>query len=197
MQTEITVQVFEELEEIIEKLEYLGYKKEDYLKGKDYYFASLKNEDIRESSYKNLIDNSLIIRSFFIESKNICSNLMTYKHKIQDKNGNVISEEKTQTTIGDKENTLKILSNIGLNNFVTLEQENYFYSNGEIQVIVGRVNGLEGCFIEIEEYPSIAKKSKEEKFDILCEKVNSFNFKHGTDYSCKKVYMLLNKKTQI
>ena len=76
---------------------------------------------------------------------------------------------------------------------VTLKQKNTYYKNGEKTIILSHVENL-GDFIEVEEYPSISNLIDTEKIDILKQYINSFNFKIGSDYSCKKVYMLYLKK---
>ena len=107
-----------------------------------------------------------------------------------DDNGNVIGETKNQVKVDNSEKVKTIFNKIGLNNWVTLKQENTFLKNGEITIIVGKVKNLDGCFIEIEEYESIKEKSHEEKFNILSSFVKSLKFNLGEDFSCKKVYML-------
>ena len=74
--------------------------------------------------------------------------------------------------------------------------KNNFYKNGEKVVIAGTVEGLEGSFVEIEEYPSIEHLSEDEKFMELVNFVDSLNMKHGTDYSCKKIYMLYTQNKE-
>ena len=79
---------------------------------------------------------------------------------------------------------------------MTLSQQNNFYVDGERTIIIGTVQGLDGTFIEIEEYDSIKDKSEKEKFEILIDFVNSLGFKTGGEYSCKKIYMLYKQSKQ-
>lgn len=188
-QTEITVQVFEDLKDIEKKLVKLGFVKTEEFDGRDDYFVNMDKGKIAKAGYGELLKDSLIVRSYTtLTSKNPTSMLLR-KIKTLDENQNVIGEEKVSTKIDNVENARKLLSGINLINWVSLKQKNAFYKNGEKTIIVGGVEGL-GNFIEIEEYKSISTLPEKEKFEILKQYVNSFKFKIGADYSCKKVYML-------
>lgn len=195
-QTEITVQVFENIEKIKEKLENLGYVWNEKLSGTDQYFSTFSSQKVKTASYKELLDSSIIIREFDKQSTGLHQTMLLHKKKNVDNEGKVIGEEKTSLSIDNSKTASKLLSNAGLVNWMSLSQENNFYSKGETVVIAGTVKGLEGSFIEIEEYPSIKGYSETEKFNILCDLVNSFGFKIGEDYSCKKIYMLYEKNNQ-
>lgn len=195
-QTEITVQVFENIEKIKEKLENLGYVWNEKFSGTDQYFSTFSPQKVKKSTYKELLDSSVIIREFDKQSTGLHQIMLVHKKKNIDKEGRVVGEEKTSLSIDNSETASKLLLNAGLVNWMSLSQENNFYSKGEIVVIAGTVKGLEGSFIEIEEYPSIKGFSETEKFNILCDLVNSFGFKTGTDYSCKKIYMLYEQNKQ-
>ena len=149
--------------------------------------------EISSTDYKTLLDSSIIIRSFSSKSKKDKTNLMVYKNKSLDKNGVVLSEEKISTTVENLDNTLKILKLAGLNNWLSLNQQNSFYKLGEIEITVGTVKGLDGPFLEIEEYPSIKDKKEEDKFTILSNLAKSLNINLGEDYSVKKPYLFLKK----
>ena len=193
MQTEITVQVYDEIKNIISKLETLGFEKYNYLSGEDCYYTSIKTEEIKNSLYKDLMDSSVILRSFTMQGREEKTNLLLHKTKLLDEVGNVIGETKTQVKIDNQDNAKIIFDKINLKNWITLKQQNTFLKNGEITIIVGKVDGLEGYFIEIEEYDLIKEKTHEEKFEILSDYVRSLGLKTGTDFSCKKVYMLYIK----
>ena len=166
-QTEITVQVFENIEKIKEKLENLGYVWNEKFSGTDQYFSTFSPQKVKKLSYKELLDSSVIIREFDKQSTGIHQIMLVHKKKNIDKEGRVVGEEKTTLSIDNSETASKLLLNAGLVNWMSLSQENNFYSKGEIVVIAGTVKGLEGSFIEIEEYPSIKRFSETEKFNIL------------------------------
>lgn len=189
-QTEITVQIFEDLEKIENKLKELGYTITDTFTGSDEYFSTLDSKKIKNASYKELLDSSILIRKFHKTSTDSIQAMLIHKKKTLDNQGRVIGEEKSKIEIDNGEQAHKLLTNAGLINWMSLNQKNSFYKLGEITIIVGKTEGLDGCFMEIEEYDSIKNKPEEEKFCILSDFVNSLGFKKGEDYSCKKIYIL-------
>ena len=196
-QSEITVQVFEQLDDVVNKLENIGYVWKDTFTGMDQYFTTIENSKVDAASYKELLDSSIIIREFDKKSTGEHKVSIVHKKKTLDDEGRVIGEVKSNAVVDNSQDTSKVLSSAGLCNWMTLNQQNSFYVNGEKTIIVGTVKGLDGVFIEIEEYQSIADKPEQEKFNILREFVNSFGFKTGTDYSCKKIYMLYQQNKQV
>ncbi len=192
-QTEITVQVFENITTLKQKLVSLGFTEKDEFTGADYYFTTLRENEIKNATYKELLDSSVIVRSFKTKHSSDIKSSLLFKNKVLDDGGNVISEEKVTTKVDDCNTAVKILNLAKLNNWVTLKQQNAFYVLGEKTIIVGTVEGLEGSFMEIEEYDSIKNLSPEEKIKNLVSYAESFGFKISTDTSVKKVYMLFNK----
>ena len=193
-QSEITVQVFEDFDKVVNKLQSIGYVWKDTFTGMDQYFTTIDDVQVNNASYKQLLDSSIIIREFDKKSTGEHKVSMVHKKKTLDEQGRVIGEIKSNAVVDNSQDTAKVLSSAGLNNWMTLNQQNSFYVNGEKTIIVGTVQGLDGVFIEIEEYPSIADKPEQEKFEILRNFVDSFGFKMGDDYSCKKIYMLYQKQ---
>lgn len=194
-QTEITINIKKDISSVKNKLESLGFVEIEKYTGIDNYFTTISGE-ISSTDYKTLLDSSIIIRSFSSKSKKDKTNLMVYKNKSLDKNGVVLSEEKISTTVENLDNTLKILKLAGLNNWLSLNQQNSFYKLGEIEITVGTVKGLDGTFLEIEEYPSISMLSPEEKIEKMVEIIKKLGFDSGNDYSVKKAYMLFKKNLE-
>lgn len=193
-QTEITVQVFENIDILKQKLVSLGYTEKDEFTGADYYFTTLREDEIKNATYKQLLDSSVIVRSFKTKHSDDIKSSLLFKNKVLDENGKVISEEKVTTKVENCNTAVNILNLAKLNNWVTLKQQNAFYVLGEKTIIVGTVEGLDGSFMEIEEYESIKNLSSEEKINKLIDDAKQFGFKIGTDTSVKKVYMLFTKK---
>lgn len=191
--TEITVQVFDKLLDIEKGLAKNGYhKKEEYCL-RDHYFTKFENAKIGD--YKTLLASSILIRT--IEEDEKCTHCMIYKNKKLDQNGNVSSEEKIRVKIDDEQNCINILRSAGLNNWCNLKNDNIVYvDKSGFEIDLQLVDGL-GIFIEAEEDQSIRELSEKQKFDYLKNKITSFGFCLGKDYSCKKPYMILqNKKTR-
>ena len=92
--TEITVQVYDDINNIKKQLVSLGYKETEEFTGSDYYFSTLNKNEINNASYKDLLSSSIIVRSFKTKGKTGLNNYMVFKNKTLDENNNVISEEK-------------------------------------------------------------------------------------------------------
>ena len=186
--TEVTVQVFDSFQDILNILTKQGFVIIDSFQINDWYFS--KFEDVFNISYKELIKNSFLVREIIYKDKKeieIC-----YKDKIMDIYENVISEEKIKTFIKDL-NILKIFLQSGLNNYAILKNNSYVFKKQKITFVLQVVDNL-GVFIEYEEDESMKNLNEKQKINLLKNTLQSLNLKLGNDYSCKKVFMLLNKK---
>ena len=188
--TEICVQAYTALEELQRKLENAGYEFVENYNNSDTYFSTLSKRDIKKLDYKALLDSSLIVRH--IEGDNCDIKNLVYKKKTLDENGNVIKEIKTKLKIDDIDKAKQMFSSLGLTCWCDYVNQNYEYKKGEISIIVQYVEDL-GVFVEIEEFNSIKDKSDKEKFGIIKDIVNALKLPLGSDFSCKKPYMFLNK----
>lgn len=188
--TEICVQAYTTLEELQRKLENAGYEFVENYNNSDTYFSTLSKRDIKKLDYKALLDSSLIVRH--IEGDNCDIKNLVYKKKTLDENGNVIKEIKTKLKIDDIDKAKQMFSSLGLTCWCDYVNQNYEYKKGEISIIVQYVEDL-GVFVEIEEFNSIKDKSDKEKFGILKDIVNALKLPLGSNFSCKKPYMFLNK----
>ena len=188
--TEICVQAYTTLEELQRKLENAGFEFVENYNNSDTYFSILNENDVENVDYKTLLDSSLIVRHIVGDSCDIKN--LVYKKKTLDENGNVVKEIKTKLKIDDIDKAKQMFSSLGLTCWCDYINHNYEYKKGEISIIVQYVDSL-GLFIEIEEFNSIKDKSDKEKFAILKDIVNSLNLPLGSDFSCKKPYMYLNK----
>ena len=188
--TEICVQAYTTLEELQRKLENAGFEFVENYNNSDTYFSILNENDVENVDYKILLDSSLIVRHIVGDSCDIKN--LVYKKKTLDENGNVVKEIKTKLKIDDIDKAKQMFSSLGLTCWCDYINHNYEYKKGEISIIVQYVDSL-GVFIEIEEFNSIKDKSDKEKFAVLKEIVNGLQLPLGSDFSCKKPYMFLNK----
>lgn len=190
-ETEITVQVFNKLEEIKTILDKQGFA---HIKTKtlnDYYFSRFDNQTIKELHYPQLLANSFLIREIGLPDKKIVE--LLYKNKSIDENGVVISEEKIKSNLDDFENAVKVLKKAGLNCWCNLKQDLFIYAKEKIEFALQVVEGV-GIFIEYEEDESMTGLSEQEKINIMLANLKEIGLKLGDDYSCKKVFMKLKGK---
>lgn len=184
-ETEITVQVFNNFEDIDKILKSQGFEMIENYQLNDWYYSSI--QDISNLKYIDLINSSFLIREIISDKKEI---QLCYKRKELDNFENVISEEKIKTKLDSLENARLIFEKAGLNNYCTLKNNSFVYKKDKIGFVVQIMENL-GIFIEYEEDKSMQNMTKEEKFNYMCKIVNNLGLKLGNDYSCKKVFMML------
>ena len=90
-QTEITVEVFNNLEEINKILVSQGFKVIENYHLNDYYFSKYDTISLNQMGYKEIMANSFLIRQI---NDGQIRNLLIFKNKTIDDNNIVIEEEK-------------------------------------------------------------------------------------------------------
>lgn len=183
-ETEITVQVFNDLGQIKQILDKNGFKLKSEYTLKDYYISKHSSSELLKMEYKAILNSSMLLREIPEDNEKV----LIFKDKSIDKNGNVISEQKIRCKIENAQNALQIFNKAGLTCWNNLQQHISVYSNGEVEFAVQVVKDL-GVFIEYEEDQSIRHLTEHEKIKIMTNRLNALGFNLGTDYSCKKVYM--------
>jgi len=190
--TEATVQIFEEIEAINLKLNQLGFRFIENFSVYDYYFSKYSIEELKEMEYKEILDNSLIVRKFFDDEK-VIEQKIVHKNKQLDDMGNVISDNKVEVFVDNIEKTINLLKNCGLT--LWCEMKNYVstFVKDDIRIDIHEIEDL-GTFIELEEYDEIKDLPSEIKFEKLSNYLKTLNLKMGKDFSIKKVFMKFNKE---
>lgn len=197
MKTEITVQLYEKDATLIKKLKENGAEFVEQYTVYDQYFTKwskveLHYLDTRDpKTYSNLIRYSIILREIDNGDEDRKAKIV-HKNKVLDANGNVISEDKLGTSIGNTTTVSKILERAGLNCWCELVNHSTVYRVGEFDLAIQDIDGL-GRFLEIEEPDSMKGWSNEEKFEYMKKFVQSLNLDIGENFSCKKPYMQLLK----
>lgn len=183
-ETEITVQVFDDLSSIKQKLAGLGFSVVRHVIMSDHYYSKLDSEILIKKEYGEIMRNSFLVRSFSGDTNKV---LLHYKDKELDESGNVISEEKLTELLTSEETAVKIFNSAKLNNWCNIVQEMFIYNGHNMEFAVQIVDGL-GTFIEYEEDESVAGLAPEQKIKAMLNTLQGFGLSLGEDYSVKKVY---------
>lgn len=191
--TDITINTFESRDLVEYKLTSAGFERTGYFVCEDIYFTNVPYKDVKNIKYNDLINNSIIVRSIYEDIVGVQKSYLVHKHKYFNKFNQVLSEENSVTKISSATEMLYILRTANFTNWVSFQQQKYFYKKGEIVLSVSYVDNLEGAFINIKETPTIKDLPKPKKFKFLCDLVDTLGFTHSPDYSCKKSYMLYEK----
>lgn len=188
--TEVTVEVLNSLDEVIDILNKKGFKLIEEWVLNDHYFSKFSKNQLKNMNYTEIIDNSILLR--LREGKNIEQKII-YKKKEYDKQDNVINEEKTIVTVDNSENVKKIFSLSGIEEWCQIIDKNYLYKNETCEIDLQVVDGL-GVFLELEEDDSMSGLSKLEKAEKMKAFLQTLGLNLGKDFSCKKVYMKFKKE---
>ena len=189
-ETEITVQILDDVNDLIEMLKNKNFSLEDEFDMIDYYFSKDDTETLKKLEYLDIINHSFLVRQIVGNDNSV--NLMFKSKEIDDK-GNVIAEEKVKCPVENLEKSLKIFKLSGLNNWCEIKQHMLVFKKGETEFAIQIVDGL-GSFIEYEETESMKEFTEQEKIDAMLADLKSLGINIGDDYSCKKVYMKFLKE---
>ena len=189
-ETEITVQVYESIQQLHEKLLNNNFTLAEKCVMEDYYFSKFDISELKNMSYKQILKNSILVRKCEDDTK------IVYKNKEIDNDNNVICEEKITLPITDIKPAIKIFELSGLNNWCNITQEMYLYKNNKMEFMVQVVDGL-GIFIEYEEDESVAHLDPKEKMNVMAESLKLLGLNIGTDFSVKKVYQKFLKENNL
>lgn len=189
-ETEITVQILDDVNELINMLKNKNFSLEDEFDMIDYYFSKDDTETLKKLEYLDIINHSFLVRQIVGNDNSV--NLM-FKSKELDEKGNVIAEEKVKTPVASLEKALKIFKLSGLNNWCEIKQHMLVWKRGETEFAIQIVDGL-GAFIEYEETESMKDLTEQEKIDAMLADLKGLGINIGDDYSCKKVYMKFMKE---
>ena len=188
-ETEITVEVLDNVDDLIKMLKEKGFSLDSEFDMIDHYFSKENTETLKTLDYKDIINNSFLVREL---TKNDSKTLL-FKSKEFDENNNVIAEEKVKCNIDSIENAVKIFKLAGLNNWLKLKQHLLVFVNDKFGFAIQIVDGL-GTFIEYEETESIKHLSEQEKINSMLGDLKNLGINFGSDYSCKKPYMKFKKE---
>lgn len=181
--TEITCEVFEELDSIKQKLESNNFNYVEEFTLDDIYMCNPKTKQYVPQNGN--ITDTLIIRYTNDDDKQIISKKRAYNSE-----GFEIGTEKTILKIDDINNAEKLLNNLGFTRFLRMIDKNYRYENENYIVFIQVIDHL-GIFLEIE-----TKKENPDEKEIknLIELVKSFKLKTGTKYDIRKAELWYKKQ---
>lgn len=189
-ETEITVQILDDVNDLIEMLKNKNFSLEEEFDMIDYYFSKDDTETLKKLEYIDIINHSFLVRQIIGDDNSI--NLM-FKSKELDEKGNVIAEEKVKTPVDNLEKAIKIFKLSGLNNWCEIKQHMLVWKRGETEFAIQIIDDL-GAFIEYEETASMSSLTEQEKIDAMLADLKGLGINIGNDYSCKKVYMKFMKE---
>lgn len=187
LESEITVQVFGSLKSVQAKLEEQGFKMIEKYTLHDFYYSKFSKQEVLKMDFVSLLNSSILIREIDEGKKTF---FVMHKKKVLDKKGNVVSEQKTKAQVKNLD-IKDVFERVGLNRWSEIKNTSYVYQKGEIVFCLQVVKDL-GIFIEYEQDDYILSLKEKNKLKAMRDIVASFGLKLGTDFSCKKQFMMLH-----
>ena len=190
--TDVTIQTFETLPVVEYKLIEQGFKKVAFFLSESHYFTTFNKKDIKEKRYNDLINHTLIVKTFYDDISKFQSSFLLHKHKYFNSFNKVVEEERLTSKIDSANEIVYMLNTAGLFNWVNLQQRKYVYTKNNATLILSEVEGLNGLFIKLEEPSELMGMPRNKKFRILCKYIDNLNISHTPEYSCVKSLMFYN-----
>lgn len=185
-ETELTVRVKNDYDELVKILEGKGYVPTKYVVMSDEYFTMLPEYVIEKATTSSLIASSVLVRRFVGDEN---KNLVIYKNKNYNKDGKVISEDKIQTEVKDADKMSDILRRSGLVSWASLETELHEFRNYRHSICVQEINGI-GTFIEYEENEYHLDMEINEKIACMKKDLEQLGLDLGKDFFVKKLNLV-------
>jgi predicted adenylyl cyclase CyaB len=191
-EVELTIQVLEDFDDVIEKVEGQGFLLVEKYYMKDYYMIH-KSVDLSSDNY-DILKKCLLIRKIVDDNP---KNYLTYKNKNYDENGKIISQNKIKTkidSVDDVKNMLEIVDHVML---FEIENNSAVYRNDNVEFVVQNITNPKGVFIEIEANKEELMENDDENIkEILKQKLDKLQLKTTGDYEVKKAIIALNNIKQ-
>lgn len=184
---EITVKVISSKDELINKLETMGFKKGKKFSMDDYYFIP-SNLEINKLSSREILSKAVLIR-YIVNDENITQKI-TFKIKDIDDKGNIISQKAISCEVLDINDAKNLFKAMGYFEIMNIKEKDVIYYKDDLELILKFVENS-NILIEIEtnnntRWNTIEKlKLEVEKMNLPIEKGN---------YFVKKAEDMLNKK---
>ncbi|MCF0105780.1 MAG: hypothetical protein HUJ53_03365 [Holdemanella sp.] len=181
---EITVKVLCSNEELIEQLIKNGFKEKTRFSMDDSYFIP-DNLELNILSAREILSKAIIIR--YIEEKGINKQMITFKKKEFNENGDILSQQAFNCIIKDNEEAKILFSQIGYKEIMNIKEQDIVYYKDSIELAVKYMKG----------YPTLIEFETDEHFQTvedLIYTMDSFNLDiEKGNYFVKKAEMVLNQ----
>ena len=192
-ETEITVMVYNNLEDTCKILENQGFHLKEIKTMTDIYLSKFSIDQLKQMDYQEKLNNSIILRKFTYPTHE--KSFLLYKNKTIDTSGNVLREEKSHCPIDNIEQANQILTKAGLTTWCELVQDMKIYKNDKMEFALQHIDQL-GLFLEYEEDKSMAGMTDYQKINQMLSNLKSLGLNISNETSFKKVLMKFEKSRE-
>ncbi|NLL45012.1 MAG: hypothetical protein GX247_05050 [Mollicutes bacterium] len=188
-EVELTIQVLDDLESVIKKIEVKGFKYVKEFYTRDYYMIH-KSIDLMIDNYK-ILQKCILLRERINDNS---KKQLVYKNKIYDIDGKILSQKKNEVNIESIEKAKEVLEAVDFICLFKLEMHYIVYKKNETVLFIQEVIDPNGLYIEIEATENELLESDDEKVkEKLKKKLDELELKTTGDYEVKKAIIALEK----
>ena len=165
-----------------------GFKVEDKFKLDDSFFV-LENLDLENMTTREILANAVIVRIVERDGGRLVKNI-TYKKKVFDDEGNILSQSKVECDVLNEEDAKRLFSAIGYKEIMRIKESDIAFEKDGFSFAVKDIeNGAK--LIEAEADLKIEEMNSLEKIKAMFDKYEIPIYKD--DYFIKKAELELNK----
>lgn len=185
---EITVKIKGDINEFYENVKRKGFKVVDKFLMDDTFFIPV-NLDLNKMTTREILSNAVIVRIVDRSPKKIVKNI-TFKKKIFDDAGNILSQSKVECDVENPEDAKKLLNAIGYKEIMRIKESDIAFGKDGFEFAVKDIENGEKL-IESEPSKENAEFDNIEKLKVMFDK---YDIPIYTDnYFVKKAEIELDK----
>lgn len=185
---EITVRVKGDLNEFYKKIEKKGFEVTDRFKMDDTFFVP-ENLELEKYSSREILGKAVIVRVVERQNGSLVKNI-TFKKKIFDDEGNILSQSKVECDVLNTEDAKRLLNTIGYKEIMRIKESDIaFAKNGFSFAVKDIENGDK--LIESEAEPNDKEMDTLDKIKAMFDKYEIPIYKDN--YFVKKAEIELDK----
>lgn len=144
-ESEITVEVNTNMNDLIKILESKGFKLKEAYNLNDIY---LINKRDKNNDYLSMLNKCVLIRHIIEDNKE--NKLLTYKYKEYNKNKEITKQGKINVKVDDIDNSKLLFEKLGFEELIKIYDKLYVYATDRDELVVQSVNNKH-IYIEIED----------------------------------------------
>lgn len=185
---EITVRVKGDLKSFYKTIEEKGFEITDRFKMDDTFFVP-GNLDLENMTAREILSKAVLVRVVERQNGSIDKKI-TFKSKVFDEEGNILSQSKVDCGILNPEDAKKLFSAIGFKEIMRIKESDIVFEKDGFSFAVKDIENGEKL-IEAEAEPNIEEMNTLDKIKVMFDKYEIPIFKD--DYFVKKAELELNK----
>lgn len=185
---EITVRIKGDLNEFYENIKEKGFEVTDRFKMDDTFFVP-QSLDLEKMSTREILANAVLVRIVERHNGKLVKNI-TFKRKIFDEDGNILSQSKVECDVLDTEDAKKLLTAIGYKELMRIKESDIAFAKNGFSFAVKDIENGEKL-IESEAEPNDKEMDTLEKLKVMFDKYEIPIYKDN--YFVKKAEIELNK----